>query len=121
MKPKDMSPQEITDAIRHIKQVQENFVVVIGILIGLILIIYFFTFAMLVDTTTGGLVWFQALTTTAMVVALIFLKRVGFFFARLWLGRRPECHVVFANIRAADLAIPEATLAIQIQQELAKH
>jgi hypothetical protein len=115
-----MTQQEIIDAIRRIKKAQENFVVGIGILIGMILIVYFFTFAMLVDTTTGAPVWFQAITTAAMVLALIFLKRVGFFFARLWLGRQPGCKTVFSAIRATDLSLDEQTLASQIQQDLSQ-
>jgi Kef-type K+ transport system membrane component KefB len=112
-----MSQQEIIDAIQRIKKSQENFMVGIGILTGMVLIVYFFTFAMLVDTTTGAPVWFQAITTVAMVLVLIFLKRVGFFFARLWLGRRPGCKTVFGAIQASDLSLDEQTLASQIQQD----
>lgn len=111
-----MSQQEIIDAIQRIKQSQENFVVFIGITIGVILVLYFFSFAALVDSPSHGLVWFQALSTIAMVLALVFLKRIGFFFARLRLGRQPQCKQIFDNIRAPDLSLDEATLAMQIQQ-----
>lgn len=111
-----MSQPEVIDAIRRIKKSQENFVVGIGITIGVILVLYFFSFAAVVDSPSHGLVWFQALSTIAMVLALIFLKRVGFFFARLRLGRQPQCKAVFSAIRAADLALDETVLAEQIQQ-----
>ena len=61
-----MSQQETLRAIRHIKKTHENIVVGIGILIGMVLLAYFFTFAMFVDRASTALSWFQIITTILM-------------------------------------------------------
>ena len=65
-KSASMSQQETLSAIRHIKKTHENIVVGIGILIGMVLLAYFFTFAMFVDRASTALSWFQIITTILM-------------------------------------------------------
>ena len=105
-----MSEQETLDAIRRIKKTHENLVVFIGVLIGMTLLIYFFTFAMFVDKASTVLVWFETITTILMALMLVFLKKVGFFLTRLLLGRRPDCRAVFTSIVAADLALDDQVI-----------
>ena len=109
-----MSEQETLNAIRRIKKTHENLVVFIGVLIGMTLLIYFFTFAMFVDKASTVLVWFETITTILMAFMLVFLKRVGFFLTKLRLGRRPDCRAVFSAIVAADLALDEKALVEKI-------
>ena len=106
-----MSKQETLYAIRRIKKTHENLVVVIGVLIGMLLLIYFFTFAMFVDKASTGWVWFQIITTILMALMLVFLKKVGFFLTRQLLGRKPDCRSIFAVLRTADLALDEQVIA----------
>ena len=105
-----MSEQETLDAIRRIKKTHENLVVFMGVLIGMILLIYFFTFAMFVDKASTVLVWFETITAIMMALMLVFLKKVGFFLTKLFLGRRPDCRALLATWVTADLALDDQAL-----------
>ncbi len=113
-----MSEQETLNAIRRIKKTHENLVVFIGVLIGMTLLIYFFTFAMFVDKASTVLVWFETITTILMALMLVFLKKVGFFLTRLLLGRKPDCRSIFAVLKTADLALDEQVLVEKINEKL---
>jgi len=88
--------------IESIKKKQENIAVVIGVVFALTMCVYFFTYAMLVDKGLSGPLWLMGLSSIAMLLVLIKLKPVSFFFARLWLARRPNYSDAFAVIAAAD-------------------
>lgn len=105
------------DDIQRVKRFYNNFAVTLGIGIGFILGIYFFTFSELVDKAPP-IVWkIQALTTVLMVIVLIYIKRVSFFATRLWLGRRPSYQPIFATCRsAADLEKSEEQLLGELQR-----
>jgi hypothetical protein len=102
-----MSEQETLNAVQRIKKTHENLVVFVGVLIGMILLVYFFTFAMLVDKGLTALIWFEIITTILMALMLVFLKKVGFFLTRLLLGRNPDCRAVLAVLKTADLALDD--------------
>jgi len=90
------------ESFERIKKVQENIAVVIGTVFTLILCIYFFTYAMLVDKGLYGLLWAQGLSALAMLLMLIRLKQVSFFFTRLWLGRRADLRNAFSELNAGN-------------------
>ncbi len=104
-----MTEQDVNPQLQHIKRVHENLVVGLGVTIGVILVIYFFTFAAVVDSPRVGLLWFQAISTLIMLGILLSLKRVAFFLTRLWLGRRPAYRALFKDLTPKDLdAVPLA-------------
>lgn len=88
--------------IESIKKKQENIAVVIGVVFALTMCVFFFTYAMLVDKGLSGPLWVMGLSSIAMLLALMKLKPVSFFFARLWLARRPNYSDAFTVIAAAD-------------------
>jgi len=97
-----MSEQDEYSPIQRIKKSQENTVVALGVAISFVLLLYFFSFAAMVDA--GSVVaWFQAITTALMAVMLVFLKRIAFWLTRLRLGRRAEFRDVFASLTPSDL------------------
>lgn len=109
-----MSQHDTLNAIQQIKKTLENFMVSIGILIGTILVIYFFTYGALVDSVTSSLIWFEVITSVLMVIVLLFLKRVCFFLTRLKLGRRAGYSAVFSKLVAADLSLDEEVLLVKV-------
>jgi hypothetical protein len=110
-----MPQQDNHSAITQIKKTHENFMVSIGILIGTLLVVYFFTYGALVDSVTSSLIWFEVVTSVLMVLALVFLKRVCFFLTRLKLGRHPEYRTVLANIQVTDLALDEQAIVEKLK------
>ncbi|MEE8378932.1 MAG: hypothetical protein V3R49_00965 [Gammaproteobacteria bacterium] len=112
-----MSEQEALNAIRRIKNTHENLVVTIGVLIGMTLLVYFFTFAMFVDKASTGLIWFEIITAILMALVLVFLKKVGLFLTKILLGRRSDCRTVLGMLVAADLALDEQVLVEKIEKK----
>ena len=94
-------PQQL---ISSLKKTQENIAVGLGVIIGLTLSIYFFTYAMLVDKGLQGMLWTQGLSAIAMVLILIYLKQVSFLLARLWLSRKAEYRDALASVSLKDLS-----------------
>lgn len=97
-----MSEQEELSPLQRIKKSQENTVVALGVGIGFVLLLYFFSFAAMVDAGSA-VAWFQAITTALMAVMLVFLKRIAFFLTRLRLGRRPDFREILATLTLAEL------------------
>ncbi len=97
-----MTENDQSVIIESIRQKQENIAVVIGVVFALTMCVYFFTYAMLVDKGLSGALWVMGLSSIAMLLVLIKLKPVSFFFARLWLGRRPHYQAAFSVIAATD-------------------
>jgi len=108
------SSQDSLEAIQQIKSTLENFMISIGILSGVILLIYFFTYGALVDAVGSSLIWFEVITSVLVLFVLLFLKRVCFFLTRLKLGRG-ECSAVFKKIQLSDLALKEDELLAKLQ------
>ncbi len=98
-----MSEPDEFSPIQRIKKSQENTVVVLGVSIGFMLLLYFFTFAAMVDGRGSVMAWFETVTTVLMAVMLVFIKRIAFFLTRLRLSRRAEYRDVFASLTVAEL------------------
>lgn len=111
-----MSEQQL-QAIRKIKKTHENLVVTFGIAIGLILCIYFFSFAALIDSAPPIAIQFLMVTTVLLVLALIYVKRIAFFFTRLLLGRKDHCKAILRVIKVADLARDEEVLMERLRSQ----
>lgn len=99
------------DALRRLKAAQERYVLVIGLTIGILLVIYFFTFAQLIDRGYSGLVWFQGISALVMMLALFVLKRLAFGLVRLFHGRQAPYRGILARIGPFDLDQDVETLA----------
>lgn len=97
-----MSEQDEFSPIQRVKKSQENTVVVLGVLIGFVLLLYFFSFAAMVDRGSV-MAWFQAITTALMAVMLVFIKRIAFFLTRLRLGRKEEYRELFTSLTVSEL------------------
>ena len=110
-----MPQQDTLNAITQIKKTLENFMVSIGIICGMILVIYFFTYGALVDAVGSSLIWFEVVTSILILFVLIFLKRVCFFLTRLKLGRRAGYADVLQKLQPADLSLDEEALLAKLE------
>jgi len=105
-----MQHHEILDAVKHIKKVHENIMVILGVLIGMILMVYFFTYALLMDKAFTTWVWVELITTILLVFVLIFLSRISFFLTKLLLVRHSSCRPILKRMISTDLALKEPEL-----------
>ncbi len=97
-----MSEHDQSMIIESIRKKQENIAVVIGVVFALTMCVYFFTYAMLVDKGLSDALWIMGISSILMLLALIKLKPVSFFFAKLWLGRKKDYRDAFSVIAATD-------------------
>jgi len=86
----------------------------IGILSGMILLVYFFTYGALVDAVGSSLIWFEVITSIMVLFVLLFLRRVCFFLTQLKLRRRADCSVILKKLMLVDLALDENALLARL-------
>lgn len=110
-----MNDVPLLEAVRRIKKLHGNLTVGLGIAIGLILTIYFFSFAMLVDRAPPILWKIQALSALGLVLMLVYLKQCAFFGVRLWLRARPPYREILKGLRPADMDQNEEQLIARLQ------
>lgn len=103
------------EAVRRIKKLHGSLTVGLGIAIGIILTVYFFSFAMLVDKAPPLLWKLQALSAVVLVLMLVYLKRCAFFGVRLWLGTRAPYRGIIGRLRVQDLDQSEEQLLARLQ------
>ena len=105
-------------AIKKISQLQKkqlSIKVYIGVTIGMIFLVYFFTFAMLVDKFSVVFVYFEAITAIIMLIMLFILNRISFIFLK---GKIKKAAVDFpelANYQANDAETKPETLLKELQ------
>lgn len=111
------SAQNEIAAIERLQASQSNIKVTIGITIGTILLLYFFSFAQLVDAgqTAGWL--FETATTVLCVLGLIYLNRISFFILKLRYKRRAEFTKIFPVLTASNIDEKAEELAQRITQQ----
>lgn len=109
------------DALRRLKAAQERCVLIIGLTVGILLVIYFFTFAQLIDRGYSGLVWFQGISALAMMLALFVLKRLAFGFVRLFYGWRAPYRGILARLGPFDLDQDAEALAERLASGAEAH
>ncbi len=96
-----MSEQTL-QAIEKVKKTHANIVVTLGITIGIILGIYFFTFPQFLDHAPN-VVTFQAITAVMLFISFFFLKRIAFWLTRIRLIGKPECKAIMNAVSVADV------------------
>ncbi len=110
-----MTDEAEIESIRKLKKRSENATIALGVTISTILILYFFSFATLIDKAPPAFITVQAVTTVLFVVALFFLKKIAYSFTKLTLGRRSPYRQLLANLTAKDLDKDETELYEQIR------
>ncbi len=98
-----MTESSDTKILQKIKKTHERIAITAGIVMGVALSSYFFTFGMLIDRDASGALWFQIITSVLFVFGLIFLKRLAFFLTKLVLGYNGEYRRALRGMTVADL------------------
>lgn len=110
-----MSDSSPASALQRLKAAHERIMTVAGMAMGILMVLYFFTFAQFIDRGYTGVVWFQAISSVLMVIALFMLRRVSFGLLRLFRGRHPEYRSLLAVMTSpADFDQDEETLRKRI-------
>ncbi len=90
--------------------------VTIGTTIGIILIIYFFTFAMLVDKFPPIFFIFEGVTAIIFALALFQLNRIAFAWVKFKAGKNPDKLALLAKLDHNSLDQSPEAIAQRLQQ-----
>jgi len=83
-----MTTEDIINAIEQIQKSQTNFKIYTAVPMGVIMILYFFSFASLIDHGMMAALYVEIITTVLFILALIYLNKVSFFWVKIWYKRR---------------------------------
>jgi len=75
-------------AIETIQKTQRRIAVTTGVIMGILMSVYFFSYATLIDHGMFGVLLVEIITSVAFVFAYIFMNRLSFKLTRLFLARR---------------------------------
>lgn len=110
----DMSADSPATIVRAIKSAHDRIMTILGVTFGVLLLVYFFTFAQLVDRGYMGLVWFEAVTSVLLVIGLFRLKHLSFRVVKLVCGGRRGFRPLLDAIEVADLDKDEESILKRI-------
>jgi len=79
---------ELLQDIHKIQNAQRRIAIISGISMGILLSVYFFTFATLIDHGLFGLLMIEIVTSIGFIFAYIFMNKISFNLTRILLGRR---------------------------------
>ena len=92
---------QIIEDIEKIQKTQRRISTTSGITMGILMSIYFFTFAALIDRGMFGLLLVEIITTVAFAFAYIFMNTLSFKITRLFYGRNYD-HI-FRQLKPGDI------------------
>ncbi|RMH17011.1 MAG: hypothetical protein D6698_08940 [Gammaproteobacteria bacterium] len=72
-----MSSRQQPSTRQKLEKIHENIVVALGVVIGVVLVGYFFSYAMLTDRGRSEALWFEAVSAVLFVFILFHIKRVA--------------------------------------------
>ena len=98
-----MTDESQQDTVQKIKKTHGRIAVIAGVIMGVALSSYFFTFGMLIDRGATAALWFQFITMVLFIFGLIFLKRLALFITRIVLAFNADCRRVLKGMTLADL------------------
>ena len=92
---------ETLEAIQAIQKTQRRIATISGITMGMLMSVYFFTFATLIDNGLFGALLLEIITSIAFIFAFIYMKPLSFRLTRLIHGRRHA--VLLQQLTANDI------------------
>lgn len=95
--------ESISDSIEIIKKTQNLVAMTIGISMGGLMLIYFFTFSMFADSGYSMILWFQGISSLIFMIIYVFINKISFKFALLrhrgkfssqpWFSKLTNAHI----------------------------
>ncbi|MDH5378017.1 MAG: hypothetical protein OEX00_06840 [Gammaproteobacteria bacterium] len=103
-----MTEQEF-ETLNELLNKQRNIKITVGAIGGVILILYFFTFAMLIDKAPFAFVIVEAITGTAIFISFFMLNKISFSLLKI-LVKGSEKKKLLERVNPADVDKKPETL-----------
>ncbi len=91
------------EKIEFLLEKQRSTKIKIGVTIGMILIIYFFSYGGLIDKAPAGFMYFQLVTAIIMFVMLFMLNRISFKLLNRKFNTNPEYADILQQLGQNDI------------------
>ena len=100
---------QIIETIERLQQSYSNIKIFTAVPMGVILILYFFTFAMLIDKGMNGVLMFEIVTSILFVLYFIFINQAAFSILKFLNRKKSQYNDVLSLMSVSDLALrPDA-------------
>ena len=109
-----MTTEDIISAIEQIQQSQSNIKIFTAVPMGIIMILFFFSFATLIDQGMMGALYMEIGSTILFILALIFLNKISFFFVKFLYNSRKLHSSIIANLTPVNINRPAEKLAQEL-------
>ena len=91
------------DKVKALQESQKSIKITLGTLMGLILIIFFFTFAMLVDKAPPIFFVIETIITIIIIPLFFMLNKVSFLILKITKGKKAEYRELISRLNANDM------------------
>jgi hypothetical protein len=89
-----MTPEDLQQAIEKLQNRQNNIKIFTAVPMGVLLLLYFFSFASLIDHGLTGFLLFEIVTSVLFVLAFIFLNSLSFYLLRFFARHSPQREIM---------------------------
>ena len=110
-----MSGESLQDSIEKIQNTLNNMKIFTAVPMGILMIIYFFTFAALIDRGYTTLLVIEIVTSFVFVLAFIFLNKWSFQAVKLLYKNRSPYREILRQLTADKIGKPAEQLSKEIQ------
>lgn len=102
-----------TDAIESLQQSYSNIKIFTAVPMGVLLIVYFFSFAMLIDRGMHGMLMFEIITSVLIVFYYIFINRAAFAILKILYKNKSPYNDLLSLMQVTEVNMkPDALLQI---------
>lgn len=100
----DMANSEMIETIKSLQNTLSNIKVFTVVPMGVMLILYFFSFATAIDRGMYGLLTFEIVTTILFIFAIIYINKVSFVLLKMRYKNRAPFNGVLPYVDYSDLS-----------------
>ena len=99
----------ISQAIENLQQSYSNIKIFTAVPMGILLILYFFSFATLIDKGMNTALWFEIVTSILFVIYFIFINKAAFFILKILNRNKSPNRDILSLMNVSELSMqPEA-------------
>lgn len=96
--------KDTVETIEALQNTHNNIKVFTAIPMGVLMILYFFSYATLIDHGMYGVLGFEIVTTVVFVMSLIYINRLSFFLLKIRYRNKPPYQDILPYIDSTLLA-----------------
>ncbi len=98
-----MNETQLLEAVKSLQESQKSIKITIGSIMGLVLIIFFFTFAMLLDKAPPLFFIIETIITIIIIPLFFMLNKLSFVILKIRKGKKEELKKIIAQMNANDV------------------